>query len=200
MARNPANLQPAPISTALLGLVLFMACASPADFEEGPSFNKKGSKAVLGGSLVAGTVDLASGDPPWLTSTCPGETSTEFVVLFKQSGCLVVDISQQFWTGSMAPYTLSDDLLLNVQRESKHGRITHVRLAGQDVEGPDGIWHNMDWLQLAEPVQPSTDGFTLRVHATNVAVWRTDSHQARGAKRVEIIGTISIGEIVYQPR
>jgi hypothetical protein len=186
---------------ALLLLPVLTAC-DPAEALLGPPAYAKGGKNAggsTGASVVQGDLVLRDTDAPALVSTCPsaGFSGNDWVVSFGKSGCFIVEINDPFWTGSLPPYTLADDILINVQQEKgRNGRITHVRIAGQDVDGPDGIWHNTDWIALAEPVTPDTKGFTLHVHASNIAVWRTDSHLA-GGNRVEVIGFVSLGDIVY---
>ena len=97
---------------------------------------------------------------------------------------------------SYEPYALTDDVkLIMLKEKGNNGRITHVRLLAQDVIGEEGIQHNTDWIPVAHPVVPLKNGGTLHVHAANVEVWRTDSHT--GGTRVEMIGLISIGDIVY---
>lgn len=115
--------------------------------------------------------------------------------MFGKSLCLIVEAEP--WTGSGDPYPVLDDIVLNaIVEKGKNGRITHMRLVGQDVDGPEGIWHQTDLIPVAEPAVPSKAGFTLHVHAKDVAVWRTDSHLG-GGNKVEIIGYISIGDVVY---
>jgi hypothetical protein len=51
---------------------------------------------------------------------------------------------------------------------------------------------------VAIPIVPTKSGYTLHVHAANVAVWRTDAHT--GGNRVAMIGWIRIGDIVARPQ
>jgi hypothetical protein len=149
-----------------------------------------------GAEIIQGDLGLTAADAPALATTCPsaGFSKNSWVLVFSKSGCLIVT---PLWASTLYdPYPLTDDLVVNVQRDGKSGPITHVRLAGQDVDGPEGVWHTTDWIPVAQPVVPTTAGFTLRVHARNVEVWRTDSHLA-GGNRIEMIGTVSIGDIVY---
>lgn len=158
-----------------------------------------------GGSETGGVADIAAGDllstegESVLASRCPGAASPPgWAVVFGKTGCLIV--TPNWASTTYEKYALTDDLVLDVQREKgKNGRITHVRLKGQDVDGEAGIWHNTDWVAVAEPVVPSTAGFTLHVHARNVQVWRYDSHLGDG-NRVDMIGTITIGDVVYRPQ
>jgi hypothetical protein len=156
-----------------------------------------GSTESKGGEIIPGDLQLGAADAPALATTCPsaGFSKNSWVLVFGKSGCLIV--TPLGASSLYDPYSLADDLVLNVQQEKgKNGRITHVRLAGQDVDGPEGIWHTTDWIAVAEPIVPTTAGFTVHVRARNVEVWRTDSHLA-GGNRVEMIGTVSIGDIIY---
>ena len=67
----------------------------------------------------------------------------------------------------------------------------------QDVIGTEGIMHSTDKIPIEPPVAPSPDGFTLHIHADGVPVWRHKGHL--GGPRVEVIGTISVGDIVFTP-
>ncbi|MGK2961907.1 MAG: hypothetical protein ACSLFK_07135 [Gemmatimonadaceae bacterium] len=158
---------------------------------------KGGGGATPGAIVLPGDLALGDADARALTSTCPsaGFTPNAWAVVFGKSGCLVV---RPLWASTTyLEYALTDDIVLQVQLEKgKNGRITHIRLNGQDVDGAAGIWHNTDWIAVSQPVVPTKSGFTLHVHATNIAVWRYDSHLGDG-NRVEIIGTISIGDVVY---
>ncbi|HYN80712.1 MAG TPA: hypothetical protein VES88_04360 [Gemmatimonadaceae bacterium] len=158
---------------------------------------KGGTPATAGASVMQGDLALADADAPALTSSCPstGFTPNAWAVVFGKSGCLVVT---PLWaSATYTEYALTDDVVLQVQLENgKNGRITHMRLNAQDVDGEAGIWHNTDWIAVAQPVVPTKAGFTLHVHAKNVAVWRYNSHLGDG-NRVEIIGTVSIGDVVY---
>lgn len=151
-----------------------------------------------GPDVLQGDFVLTDSDAAALANTCPSAPlagSRAWAVVFGHTECLIV---QPLWASTAyEPYPLRDDVTLNVRQESgKNGRLTHVRLYAQDVIGEEGIAHETDWVDVAVPVVPSKAGFTLHVHAKNVAVWRLDSHLS-GGNRVEMIGTISIGDIVY---
>jgi hypothetical protein len=195
-----------PAAIALVAALTLVGCAEatapllePATIaasRKGGGGGGGGGRANHGATVAQGDMSLTPEDAPVIATTCPsnGFTKNSWAVVFGKSGCLVVS---PLWASSAyEPYTLSDDLVINVQQEKKTGRITHVRLAGQDVDGEDGIWHNTDWIAVEQPVVPTSSGFTLHVHARNVEVWRYDSHLG-GGNRVEMIGTISIGDIVY---
>ena len=122
-----------------------------------------------------------------LVSTCPGAVSSNYTVQFGHSQCLVVQP-----TG--ASYALTDDIALNTIQ--KRGVITHIQFRAQDVIGSDGIRHETDPLPIDPPVAPNAAGFTLHVHQDHVPVWWLSGHI--NGSRVEIIGTISIWDVVYR--
>lgn len=200
-----------PATAALRALVLatfLFACsdATGPTTEPAASLLARGGKPGSGGGsgsgggadVLQGDFALLASDAAALTSTCPGSAAPPgWAVVFGKSGCLIVS---PLWASTLyESYVLEDDLVLNTQIEKgKNGRITHVRLNGQDVDGEAGIWHSTGWIAVAEPVVPSKAGFTLHVHVKNVEVWRYDSHL--GGNPVEMIGTISIGDIVYRPQ
>ena len=74
--------------------------------------------------------------------------------------------------------------------------IARLQLVAQDVSGDGGIKHETDDIPVSQPVAPDPAGFTLHVHADNVPVYRLSGHT--GGKRTAMIGTISIGDIVYR--
>lgn len=159
-----------------------------------PSFGRQASSGAA--DVIQGDFALADTDAPALLSTCRGSaTSPGWSVVFGKTLCLIV---KPF--GKYENYQLTDDIVLAVTLEKgKNGRITHIRMNGQDVDGPAGIWHNTDVIPVQQPVVPSKAGFTLHVHARNLQVWRLDSHLS-GGNRVEMVGTISIGDVVYTPQ
>lgn len=194
-------------TAAVLFTVAAVGCSVPVAPEAaapGAAFHAKGGNGggggggsgSSGGSISQGDLTLAAGESPALATTCPssGFTRDSWALVFGKSGCLIV--SPLWASTAYEAYQLADDLVLNIQRDGRKGPITHVRLVGQDVDGPDGIWHNTDWIPVAVPVVPQAAGFTLHVHAKNVGVWRYDSHLG-GGNRVEMIGTISIGDVIY---
>lgn len=149
------------------------------------------------GDATVLVADVAIGDAAvpnessTLQSTCPATDTRQWHVNFGHSGCLIVRP-----TG--ATYELTDDVRLVVAKEKgKNGRITHVRLLAQDVIGDAGTAHETDAIAVADPIVPVKSGFTLHVHASGVPVWRLSGHT--GGERVEVIGTIAIGDVVYRP-
>ena len=98
-------------------------------------------------------------------------------------------------------YLLTDDIAFDALTD-QNGHIETFQLWGQDVIGKEGIIHHSVVVTFAPPVSPSDTGFVLHVHADNLAVWKLDKHKrgGKGAKRVEIVGYISIGDLVYTPK
>jgi hypothetical protein len=185
-------------ATMLLLAVLASCTDLTAPGEHAPQFKRK--PTAEGASVVPGDLVRGAGDAPALASTCPASppAGNGWAVSFGKSGCLI--ITPEWASSSYAPYPLTDDVLINVRVESgKNGRITHVRIYAQDVNGEAGIAHQSDWIPVETPVVPSKAGFVLHVHAKNVQIWRLDSHLA-GGNRVEMIGTVSIGDVIYPPR
>lgn len=159
------------------------------------------SDATLTGTIVAAS-DHFTGEAVPLESTCAtGVKVGQWHLDFGSSGCLIVtlDWNTDAQTNAFAntPYPLTDDVKLIVQKESgKNGRITHVRLLGQDVVGDAGIGHSTDLIPVSQAVAPDKAGFTLHVHAARVPVYRLDSHMF-GGNQVALIGWVSIGDAVY---
>ena len=192
-------------ATAILLAAFIVACSDvvgPNTIMPGESALAKGGNSGggqrPGPDVLQGDFVLIDSDAAALANTCPSAPlagARAWAVVFGHSECLIVT---PLWASTTyEPYDLRDDVILNVRQESgKNGRLTHVRLYAQDVIGEAGIAHETDWVEVAQPVVPSKAGFTLHVHAKNVEVWRLDSHLS-GGNRVEMIGTISIGDIVY---
>lgn len=91
-------------------------------------------------------------------------------------------------------YKLTDDISLRVVTDN--GVIVSVQLRGQDVIGKQGIAHETELVPVT-PVIPVESGFILHVDVDNIPVWKLDRHL--GGKRVEIVGYISLGDLVYSP-
>ncbi len=157
-----------------------------------------------GGDKTAYSVDAVDhGGPyisPTLVSTCPGSTgeNTLYVEWPRFEQCIVISWNEfpDSWTSeTFAPYDLTDDPQLTVRK--KRGMVIGVQFFIQDVDTPDGIFHSSDQIPVDPPVDPSSEGFTLHLHADAVPVWRHKGHT--GGPRVEMIGTISVGDIVFTP-
>lgn len=174
-----------------LAVVALAACgteAGPSGPEVAPQFAKGGNGGGNKGDdgsttvLVADVVATAEGQ---IASTCPGEVTSSYGVLFRHSGCLIV---------SLDTYALTDDVSFNVK--TRKGEIIEMTLTGQDAIGDAGIMHETDNL-LSAPVRTSASGFTVSIDRT-VTVYRLSGH-LRGS-RVGIAGYVSIGDIVYRPQ
>jgi hypothetical protein len=139
----------------------------------------------------AGTVTGDAGrtfDPEAIAATCDGTVTANHGINFGKSGCLIVQPSG-------AAYALTDDVVLTATM--KGGRITGYQLRAQDVIGSEGVKHESDVIVLDSPVVPIAGGFTVHVHAERVPVWRLSGHI--NGRRVEVIGHISLADVVYRP-
>lgn len=170
-----------------------LACAaeSPDPLVPGSVLAAKGGNGGGGSTqpLVADAVAgdfFASGGAP-LVSQGPAETSKAYAALWKHSRC--ADI-----TPDGSTYALTDEV--RVGTSMRGGKIVAVQFWAQDVIGDEGIAHETDWVAIEPAVKPNSAGFTLHVHVDNLPVWRLDGHLS--GNRVEVIGTISIGDIVYR--
>lgn len=130
--------------------------------------------------------------PPYLPS-CSAETrGGTFSAWFERHDlCATVTTSEG--------YTLTDDMGLHVNT-NKAGNIISFQLIGQDVIGREGLIHKSEIVAIEPPVVPSTEGFTLHVDTDNIEIWKYDKHlNTGGAKPVEMVGYISVGDLVYVP-
>ena len=96
-------------------------------------------------------------------------------------------------------YELKDDISLHIGT-NRDGNIISFQLFGQDMIGRDGIMHQSEVVTFAEPVEPKTNGFTLHVDVDNLKIWKTNRHlRSKKPKLVEMVGKISVGDLVYTP-
>ena len=158
--------------------------------ESGPeAFAPEPALSLSAGSLlgdVASDSTFVSADAQ-LASTCSGDVTDNYAVLFGHTGCLIV-------TPTGSTYSLTDDVVIGITM--KRGKITALQVRGQDVIGADGIKHESEVITLAVPVKPDPAGFVLHVHADGVPVYRLSGHV--NGRRVEMIGTIAVGDIIYR--
>ncbi|MFN2501736.1 MAG: hypothetical protein ABR530_06970 [Pyrinomonadaceae bacterium] len=124
---------------------------------------------------------------PTYLPTCSAETKdgTYSAWFPRHDPCAIVTLD----TG----YKLTDDIMLRVNTDS-NGNIVSVQLRGQDVIGTEGIMHETEVVMIA-PVSPAALGFTLHVDQDVIPVWKLSRH--RDGSRVEIVGYISLGDLVY---
>jgi len=130
--------------------------------------------------------------PPYLPS-CSAETrGGTFSAWFERHDlCATVTTSER--------YTITDDISLHVNT-NKAGNIIAFQLIGQDIIGMDGLIHKSEVVPIEPPVVPSAEGFTLHVDTDNIEIWKYDKHlNTGGAKPVEMVGYISVGDLVYTP-
>jgi hypothetical protein len=90
---------------------------------------------------------------------------------------------------------LCDDPILTAA--NRKGVISSVQFFIQDDIGTEGIQYETEKVVLDAPVQAQPCGFLVHVHRDFVPVWRLAGHT--GGPRVEMVGTISIGDVWYRP-
>lgn len=93
------------------------------------------------------------------------------------------------------PDELCDDPILTAA--NRKGVITSVQFYIQDDIGTEGIQYETESVILDAPVTAKPCGFLVHVHRDGVPVWKLAGHT--GGPRVEIVGTISIGDVWYRP-
>ncbi len=132
-------------------------------------------------------------DAPTYLPLCSAQTQNErnYTALFDRH-----DLCATVFTSSGA--TLTDDILIQVGK-NKDKHIVSVQLFGQDVIGKDGIAHESEIVEIDPPVVPSEAGFIVEVDTDDLPIWKMNKHLTGGGKRIEIIGYISIGDMVYSP-
>lgn len=172
---------------------------APADLADGfangaaarkgkPDGGSGGATPWSGADAVVG--DFSPADPIVLSSCSgsPGSNDTQPNVFWRDgaAGCVTVTPA--------GGYELGDDAQFIVG--IKGGKVTSVQLLIQDIAGPAGIQHQSEAVPIGGSVAFTGAGFTLHVHADNVPVYRQKKHT--GGPRVEMIGTISLGDVVYQ--
>jgi len=183
--------------TALLCAALLLGCGKDRLAPDGVaprlSHGRGGHAGGVGQEKIPWNVDALAGDfcvpgdPANWVSTSAGTTDgTGFHVVWGDAIVVTPD----------GGYTLSDDAEMTA--ESRGGDIRSVRFWIDDVAGPDGIQHSSDDVSFDPPVVPDANGFTLHVHASALQVWRHKQHL--GGPRVQMIGTICVGDLIFTPR
>jgi len=164
--------------------------AATAFAQAGAQAKTSGGSGLVYDVSVERGIDSFSPQEPVFTPTCLATTPTGgYTARFpRHDPCAVVTTS----TG----YQITDDISIVVT--TTKGLITSVKLRGQDIIGEDGIMHESEAIPILPPVTPSPSGFTLHVHADHVPIWKLHNHL--GGKRVEIVGYISLWEMIYRPR
>ncbi len=130
---------------------------------------------------------------PTYLPLCSAQTQNErnYTALFDRH-----DLCATVFTSSGV--ALTDDILIQVGK-NKDKHIVSVQLFGQDVIGKDGIAHESEIVEIDPPVVPSESGFIVEVDIDDLPIWKMNKHLTGGGKRIEIIGYISIGDMVYSP-
>lgn len=93
------------------------------------------------------------------------------------------------------PDELCDDPILSAA--SRKGVIDSIQFYIQDDFGTEGIQFETEKVVLDAPAQTNPCGFLVHVHRDGIPVWKLAGHT--GGPRVEIVGTISIGDVWYRP-
>lgn len=201
MNRRPYLTVALAVLTALATTGCLDQDTSPTDLEALSVRGGNGGKGGGGGNgggggktNVAFTVTATLGDfclagaPENFVSTRSATTSTTSLWTTWEGDGVVVKPA-----GSSV--LLGDDASLVPEKKKKD--LVALIMSIQDISGPDGMYHSVDNIPLAESAQESPEGFTLHVHADKVDVWRHTGHM--GGPRVEVVGTICVGDIVYKP-
>lgn len=154
-------------------------------FTAGTAFGQKGKP-----SPIIYKVDVTAHDyvftAPTFLPTCSAETRGAYNAWFPDHDpCATVTLD--------SGYRLTDTVMVRANTDS-NGNIVSVQLRGQDVIGKAGIMHETEVIQVV-PTFPSSLGFTIHVDRDNIPVWKLSRH--RDGSRVEIVGYISLGDLVY---
>ena len=131
-------------------------------------------------------------DSPTLVSEPDRSGSTSNSTLFVKWPSDAINITPKWISENYEPYALTDDPQLSFSK--KKGKIIAVHFWIQDIRGPKGILHSAK-ITVDPPFPPSPAGFTLHLHADGVEVWRHKGN--KGGQKMEMIGTISVGDIVF---
>lgn len=154
---------------------------------------------------------------PMLVSRCSGKATSQYYTEWPRHDLCVATATLDF-TGAIvslhdgvrpygsvadpervkelcAPDEICDDPQLTVSK--KKDRIHSIQFYIQDDIGPDGIMHETETVTVDPAAVIAKCGFLVHVHADHVPVWRLAGHL--GGPRVEMIGTVSIGDVWYRP-
>ncbi len=129
---------------------------------------------------------LLTGCDGW---TDPGQYSINWE---RHDGCATITPTPAEGVGIV---TLTDDPYMKVV--VRRGRIIEIQFEEQDVIGPEGIQYSTNKITIDPPIVPNAEGFIIPVREDGIEVWRHKGHT--GGPRVEMVGYISIGNIVYEP-
>lgn len=200
------SISPFCLALVFLGFVLVMPeSIALADHCKGQHKNDPGCDSGGGGGgsgvifsvAFVGDPGASQGSNLYLPS-CTAQTNTSSGNSFATTAIFPRhDLCATLTTSDGA--TLTDDIIIQTIT-SKSGEITGVQVTGQDIIGDNGIAHESDVLDVTPAVQPDGAGFTLHVHAADVDLWKLDTHRhMKRSKRVEFVGTFSLGDMIYTP-
>ena len=187
----------------LVSFVIFLFSCSSETYSPLSSTDKEHSELLgkKGGKVkTTYTVDVIKGSGfipttnALLLSTCEGTSiSTNYAVNWeKHTTCIVITPDPPLGKDEV---TLSDDPAIYISQ--KRGKIVSIGLAIQNIDGPDGILHSASKILVEPPFTPTATGFTIPVRQNDIKVWRHKGHI--GGPKVEMIGSISFGDIVFTP-
>ncbi len=191
--------------TILLLVVFMVGCENsinpiaPQTQNDGISLEKKGGGKGGKEKVIYSVVLEDMDDTPLennLHNYCPETetlTSSGYYNIIWERHSICVNVTP-FKVG-VESVTLYDDPQLYIRE--KKGKIVGVYFYAQDVDGPDGIQYSTKTVELESPVTPNVLGFTIPVQRDDIEVWRHKTHN--GGARVEMVGTICIGDIIYTP-
>jgi hypothetical protein len=92
------------------------------------------------------------------------------------------------------PDELCDDPILSAS--SRKGTIRSLQFFIQDDIGTDGIMHESEVVTVDPPAPTNPCSFLVHVHRDGVPIWELSGHL--GGPRVEMVGTVSIGDVWYR--
>lgn len=176
-----------PIAPEQLGSQLAVDCDAKPDHPKCSGGGGDGGKPTWTEADVV--VHSVPDNAATLKSTCPGfppHDTRPSVDWPRHDQCANV-------TPEGSGVTLTDDPFLEVT--VKAGEIIGVQYFSQDVIGAEGVQYESEFVSIA-PVQFTGAGFTLHVDQTDIPVWMLSGHT--GGKRVMVVGTMNIGDIVYR--
>ena len=100
------------------------------------------------------------------------------------------------WVSFGGNYSLTDDISLVLK--TRKGKVVSFQIEGQDWIGEDGIMHKSEVLDINVPLPTDPQAaFSIPINATDLNLWMYSGHL--GGKRVEIVGTVSVGTMHFAP-
>jgi hypothetical protein len=82
--------------------------------------------------------------------------------------------------------------------KTRKGKVVSLQIEGQDWIGENGIMHKSEVLDINVPLPTDPQAaFSIPINATDLNLWMYSGHL--GGKRVEIVGTVSVGTMHFAP-